>query len=111
MWTIPEIIHAINNGDRVTQIFEVFAYESYSNYLKEFLDILSSYKIRYSKFPSVSEEELQSMCDQINRDMGFDSPELRLSPERLEDNPQLKDFFKLWSNALLGKKFYKTLKG
>ena len=105
VWTVPEIIHAVKNGDQVTKIFEVLAYKESSNYLKTFLDVLSSYKIRHSKFDSTSTEELQKICDAINREMGFNSPELILTPERLEENAQLKEFFKLWSNALLGKKF------
>ena len=83
----------------------MFAYENASNYLKAFLDILSSYKIPHSKFPNVSETELEDICNQINQDMGFESDELRLTPDRLEENSQLKEFFKLWSNALLGKIF------
>ena len=103
MWTVPELVHALKNGDKITRVFEVLAYEGRGNYLKKFLDVLSSYKIRHSKFDCDSEEDLRRVCNEINREMGFDRPELLLTPENLEENAQLKEFFKLWSNALLGK--------
>lgn len=106
VWTLPDIVHAIRNGDQVLEIFEILAYESSSNYLKKFLDILSSYKIRHSAFNCSTTEELQKECDKINEEMGFTSPELLLSPDKLQEDPQLKEFFKLWSNALLGKKLF-----
>ena len=101
-WTLPELVHAVRNGDVIEEIYEVVAYEDYSNYLKEFLDILASYKIRHSKFNASSEEELQRMCDEINEKMNFQHEDLKLRPEILNENHDLKEFFKLWSNALLG---------
>lgn len=102
MWTLPDIIHAIGNGDKVIQIYEILAYEESSNYLKKFLDILASYKIRHSSFEPSTEQDIAKMCDEINKQMGFNTPELKLTLEKLEENSQLKEFFKLWSNALLG---------
>ena len=103
VWTVPDLVHAVSNGDKVVQIFEVLAYRDFSNYLKKFLDILSSFKLRHSSFSSNNHDELKEICEQINQEMNFTMPELMLTPEILEENSQLKEFFKLWSNALLGK--------
>lgn len=103
VWTLAELSKAVEIGDIIEDIYEVLSYDNAEPLLKEFLDILSSYKIRHTKFTESDRERLKIICDEINREMNFSSPELRLTPEMLEEDEGAKTFYKLWANALLGK--------
>ena len=41
VWTIPELVQAVQNGDKIVEIYEALIYEQASAFLKEFLDVLS----------------------------------------------------------------------
>ena len=103
MWTLTELCEAVKNGDEIEEIFEVLAYFQAEPILKEFLDILSSYKIRHSHFHTSDNQELKTICDIINKDMDFKNEKLKLTPDKLVYNEQARSFYKLWANSLLGK--------
>ena len=102
MWTIPEVCYAISQGDIVEEIYEVMAYYETAPILKRFLDMVASYKIRHSKFEEKNPEKLKLICDQINSQMNF-SPEVALNPTLLKEDENSKNFYKLVSNAMIGK--------
>ena len=103
VWTIPELVQAVKNGDKIVEIYEALIYNQASAFLKEFLDVLSSYKIRHSKFTETCPVKLKKICDEINQTMNFTDEELILTPEKLVYNEGQKDFYKLWANTILGK--------
>lgn len=102
-WTLPELEKAVEYGSTIENIFEVMAYFSEDQILKEFLDLLSSFKIRHSKFLEEDRDKLQLICDKINEDMNFTDDIVKLTPEKLVFDESAKNFYKLWANALLGK--------
>ena len=102
-YTLPELETAVKYGYEVEHVYEVIAYFNEDQILKEFLDLLSSFKIRHSKFLEEDLEKLQIICDKINEDMNFTDDIVKLTPEKLVYDENAKQFYKLWANALLGK--------
>ena len=103
MWTLVELCQAVKNGDTILDIYEVLAYFDAKPILKDFLDILSSYKIRHSKFEETDQSKLKEICNKINNEMNFTDKKLMLTPETLSYNEQRRNFYKLCANSLLGK--------
>lgn len=102
-YTLPELEKAVALGATIERVYEVMAYFEEDQILKEFLDLLSSFKIRHSKFLETDKDKLKEICDKINKDMNFVEEIVKLTPEKLIYDESLKSFYKLWANALLGK--------
>ena len=85
--------------------YEVYCYTDAKPIFKTFLQILASYKIRYSGFPRdiTTDTSKVAYCEKINKQMHFFDKRLELTVDNVEDNHQLRQAFKLGSNSLLGK--------
>ena len=106
VWTIQELAYAETLGYRVIAWHELMAYYQADTIFKRFLQLMGSYKVRYSGFPDdvKSDEERRAYCEEVNETMGLQhrDAELSLTPECVSNNRQLRDAFKLGSNRLVG---------
>ena len=93
------------------ELFEVYAYTSQKAIFKDFINLLSSYKIRFSGIKPSPSETMQQALDRINYEMGFGENELlKLTPKNVSPNSSLKQFYKLTLNLTIGKFGQRELK-
>ena len=73
---------------------------------KDFMQLMSSKKIRFSKIPPSYKSNLQSYCSEINEQMGFTRKEDILTPDLLQANEYQCSFIKSLMNIVVGKLRY-----
>lgn len=102
IWTLNEINFALSLGYTIITIFEVHFFDHKKPYLKEFIQTLNSFRMKYSCPPNYSESQKVLFCKDVNQRL--DLPEnLKIDPTHLETCDMKKNFIKLMQNGALGK--------
>ncbi|HEY6435542.1 MAG TPA: DNA polymerase [Ignavibacteriaceae bacterium] len=88
------------------ECYEALQFECSSSLFRSFMEILGSYKIRFSGFPPECDtlEKKQSYCDRVNRANGYEkNPNLCLTLENVRFEGGKRQFFKNCMNQTVGK--------
>ena len=103
-WTILDINKALRESYKVIHIYEVHFFPETKPILKNFVQCLSSLRLKNSGGLDnlLSEQEKQSYCERHNSNMNL-PPCFALSNSNVKNNPSQKMFFKDMSNSLFGK--------
>jgi len=80
--------------------FEALLYFEAAKIFEEYLKFTSRHKICSSALPKNMSKE--SYCEKVNNEMGF-SDSLKILPEMLIPNKQIKYIYKTMENSLFGK--------
>lgn len=99
VWNICEINKALKLGYTLLSVFEIHFFRKSKCYLKEFIQTLNSFRMKYSCPENACPIQY---CNEVNQKL--DLPEsLKLSPEMLERSEMKKSFIKLKQNSCIGK--------
>ena len=103
-WTIVDLNKALQENYQVTHIYEIHFFPETKPILKNFVQCLSSYRLKNSGGLDslISEDEKQRYCERHNSNMNL-PPCFSLSKSNVINNPSQKMFFKDMSNSLFGK--------
>ena len=100
VYTTVELVKAHLLGYHFT-FYELHHWENSYKIFTEFIDVLSSQKLKSSGIPN--NVDPQKYCDEINANMKFFSKDLELTPDNVKFDPDSKEFNKLMLNSVLGK--------
>jgi len=98
--TLADCGYLIELGYDVVKYFEALLYFESAKIFEDYLKFTSRHKICSSEVPTNMSKE--QYCDRVNEEMGF-SGNLKISPEMLIPNPQIKYIYKTMENSLFGK--------
>jgi hypothetical protein len=105
-WTILDILCAIAYDYKVLEIYEVYAYFETAPLFRDYISLISSFKIRFEGFPAHvrgNREAEAEYCRRINEKMNFTSPGVLLTPDMMCANEAQRNHCKTLLNSLLGK--------
>ncbi len=98
-YTTIEIEYALELGYQIEQIYECYHFPSKGPFLRNYMKVLSFLKLKHT----ISNENDQSVFDELNSKMQFDELSLELTTTNVKKNEMLKNHFKLLMNCALGK--------
>lgn len=96
-----ELAYAVEKLNyKVLDIYEAVIYTKTANIFARFFKIFSSFRLRYSGWPSGcdTQEQKELFCLQMNAAMGFDEECLKIYPHMITYNTAQKDFWKTLLN-------------
>lgn len=103
-YLISEIEFALKLGYKILKIFECHIYQQEKFIFRDFVKKLNYYKIINSgcldKFKTLQEKT--EYCTFLNKEMELKTP-FDISPEKVCNNPQMKELYKMSANCLFGK--------
>lgn len=101
-YTLAEINKALSLNYELLNIFEVIYFPESKFILKEYFEAVLALRLSVSKPNFTSDVDAESYCNTINTFLNLPQS-LELKPENLSHNEMQKMFFKLKSNACLGR--------
>ncbi len=103
MYTTIELEFAARRGYEIKQAHEIWSFPEMEPVFRPFFSALASFKIRFEKNSAKTEEEKQRFCDAVNERLSLTQAGIKLEPDLLKENSQLKNYSKLMLNSSLGK--------
>jgi hypothetical protein len=103
-WTVLDILVALGNDYKVVEIYEVYAYFTTAALFRDYISLVSSFKLRYEGIPSDIRGDRAAeleYCRTINEKMGFKTPGIMLTPEMMCANEGQRNHCKTLLNSLL----------
>ena len=100
-WCTPELKYAVENGYKITEVYEVWHWDrSVSGLFAKYIDTFLIEKLESSGWPSscVTEEEKGAYVRKVKVTEGIE-----LNPDRIEVNPGRRASAKLMLNSMWGK--------
>ena len=99
-----EVAYAVTKlGYTLFAIHEGLIYTNLQPIFEQFMKLMASKKIRYSKVPPSYKTNILKYCDEVNQEMDFSDPLDTLTPEKIEENPYQCTFIKGIMNICIGK--------
>ena len=98
--TLADCGYLFELGYDIVKYFEALLYFEAAKIFEEYLKFTSRHKICSSALPKNMSKE--SYCEKVNNEMGF-SDSLKILPEMLIPNKQIKYIYKTMENSLFGK--------
>jgi DNA polymerase elongation subunit (family B) len=100
VWTIPEVVFALQNGYKLIRAHEALIYKEKAPIFKAFYAGLARMKLESEPLPSnFGDLSLQDYVDKLNSEM----PWIKLQAENMVPNSGRRQFAKLCQNSGLGK--------
>ena len=99
-----EVNYALSLG-YTFKVYEIFQYEKTAPIFKKILNILGSFKIKYSGFPNtaITDQQKHDYCAKINEANGYIDDRVKLTIENVKRQENLRQFYKDCLNKVLGK--------
>ena len=98
--TLADCTYITELGYTIVTYFEALLYFESAKIFENYLKFTSRHKICHSSLPENMNKE--EFCFKVNKEMGFTGP-LKISPELLNANKQMKFIYKTMENSLFGK--------
>ena len=93
----PELKYAIEEGYKITKIYNVYSYEGRTGIFKDYVEFFYKMKIENTQFYTPEE------CEEINKGFQSKGLNIEIKSENTSDNPGLRGVAKLFLNSLWGK--------